>query len=105
MKGTTMTEDIDSLRARSDELAPSDLDEAVVIYEAILRLEEGDVLATRGLALALVKLGELDRAQEIVQEALVLHADDRILLARADDIALYRRAAANQAAEGKGKKK
>jgi hypothetical protein len=99
------TEDIDDLRARSDELDPADLDDAVTIYEATLRLEEGDVLATRGLALALIKLGELDRAEEIVQEALLLHPDDKMLLARADDIVRERRWAAKEAAAGKGRKK
>src|SRR4051812_13022412 len=99
------TEDIDALRALSDELDPEDLDDAVGIYEAILRLEGGDVLATRGLALALIKLGELDRAEEIVQEALVLHPEDKMLLARADDIARNRRWAAKEAAAGKGRKK
>src|SRR4051812_1009692 len=98
------SEDIDALRARSDGLGPDDLDDAVAVYEAILRLEEGDVLATRGLALALIKLGEFDRADEIVQEALVLHPGDRILLARAEDVARERRWAAREAAEGKGRK-
>src|SRR3954451_717398 len=99
-----MTDDLDDLRARSDELDPEDFRGAVAVYEAILRLEEGDLLATRGLALALVKLGELDRADEVVQEALVLHPEDRVLLARADDIASARRWAAKEAAAGKGRK-
>jgi tetratricopeptide (TPR) repeat protein len=97
------TEDLDALRARSDELEPADLDDAVAVYEAILRLEEGDVLATRGLALALIKLREFDRAEEIVQEALVLHPEDNVLLARADDIRRGRRWAANEAGTGKGR--
>lgn len=98
------TEDIAVLRARSDELEPTDQDGAVDVYEAILRLEEGDVLATRGLALALIKLGELDRAEEIVQEALILHPEDKTLLARADDIASARRWAAKEAVAGSSKK-
>ena len=99
----TGDDDIDALRARSDELGTEDLDEAVTVYEAILRLEEGDVLATRGLVLALIKLDELDRAEEIVQEALILHPDDKLLLARANDIVLARRHAAKQAAAGKSR--
>jgi tetratricopeptide (TPR) repeat protein len=99
-----MSEDIDDLRARSDELDPDDLRGAAVVYEAILRLEEGDVLATRGLALALVKMGELDRAEEIVQEALVLHPGDKVLQARESDIASARRWAAKEAAAGTTKK-
>jgi hypothetical protein len=100
-----MSEDLDALRARSDELDPTDLNEAVDVYEAILRLEEGDVLATRGLALALIKLGELDRAEEIVQEALILHPEDKILRARADDVVRDRRLATKQTAAGKSRKK
>jgi tetratricopeptide (TPR) repeat protein len=99
-----MTKDIDDLRARSDELDPDDLRGAVAVYEAILRLQEGDVLATRGLALALVKLGELDRAEEIVQEALVLHPGDKVVRARADDIASARRWAAKEAATSRTNK-
>src|SRR3954451_4073617 len=99
-----MTDDLDDLRARSDELDLEDFDGAVAVYEAILRLEEGDLLATRGLALALVKLGELDRAEEIVQEALVLHPGDETLPKRADDIASARRWAAKEAAAGKTKR-
>ena len=87
----TMTDDIDALRARSDEL-PQDDPRVVDVYEAILRLEEGDVLATRGLALALVKLGDLGRAEEVIQEALLLHPNDEYLQKRAEDVALLRRA-------------
>jgi hypothetical protein len=96
---------IDSLRARSDELGPEELDEKVAVNEAILRLKEGDLLATRRLALALIKLGELDRADEVVQEALLVHPEDEILLRRADDIAGGRRWAAKEAAAARGKKK
>jgi hypothetical protein len=99
-----MTENIDTLRARSDELRPDELAETVATNEAILRLIEGDLLATRSLALALVKLGELDRADEIVQEALVLHPADDILLRRASDVASARRWAAKEASTAKGKK-
>ncbi|HEY6759891.1 MAG TPA: tetratricopeptide repeat protein [Baekduia sp.] len=99
------TEDFNALRARSDELGPADLDDAVTVYEAILREEAGDVLATRGLALALIKLGELDRAEEIVQEALVLHPEDKTLLARADDIVRRRRWTAREASTGRSRKR
>ena len=99
-----MTEDLNTLRARSDELDSNDLEGAVDVYEAILRLEEGDVLATRGLALALIKLGELDRADEIVQEALLIHPDDKTLRAREADIAGARRWAAKEAASSKTKR-
>lgn len=96
-------ESLEALRERADQLAPDDLEGAVVVYEAMLRLDAGDLLATRGLALALVHLGELDRAEEIVQESLILHAGDAILEKRAADIAGRRRWAAmqNTAAAGK----
>jgi hypothetical protein len=40
-----------------------------------------------------VKLGEFDRAEEVVQEALVLHPADDILTRRVEDIARGRRIA------------
>ena len=95
------TDDIEALCARAAELGPTKLVDAVAVNEAILRLEAGDVVATRRLALALVKLGELDRADEIVQEALVMHPGDRYLRAREADIASARRAAVAKAATGK----
>lgn len=97
-----MTEELHRLRAIAGELAVDDYHGAVEVCEAILRLKEGDVVATRRLALALVKLGELDRAEEIVQEALVLHPEDNILLNRANDIAFKRRQAVKVSSAGKG---
>ena len=97
-----MTEDLDRLRAASGELDVGDYHGAVEVYEAILLLKEGDLLATRGLALALVKLGQLDRAEEIVQEALLSHPEDKILLNRAKDIAIARRHAAKLTGKSKG---
>jgi hypothetical protein len=44
-----------------------------------------------------VKLGLFDRADEVVQEALILHPDDDILTRRDADIARARRAAATEA--------
>lgn len=69
--------------------------------ESILRLKAGDLLASRGLALALVKLGDFDRADEVVQEALVLHPGDDILVRRAADIPRGRRAYEAAAAKAK----
>jgi hypothetical protein len=99
-----MTDPIDDLRARAAGLNPEDLDEAVAVNEAILRLQAGDLVATRRLALALIKLAELDRAEEVVQEALAEYPGDAILLARAADIASHRRWAAKASAI-KGKKR
>ena len=99
----TDARNVAALRARSDEIEPEDYEGAVALYEAILRLEEGDVLATRGLVLALIKLREFDRADEIVQEALALHPEDKLLRAREADIAGARRWAAREAAVGKTK--
>lgn len=96
-----MSDDIDALRARADELDAED-DAAVEVNEAILRLEEGDLIATRRLALALVKRGDLDRAEEVVQEALLLHPGDPTLTKRLDGIVRDRRWAANEAASPRG---
>lgn len=92
-----MTEDLDALRARADEIA-NDHPEAVPVNEAILRLEAGDLIATRRLTLALIKLDELDRADEIIQEALARHPNDELLVKRADDVLRARRWAAKEAA-------
>ncbi len=100
-----MTENIDALRARLDELGPEELDESITTSEAILRLNAGDVLATRALVLALVKQGELDRAEEVIQEALILHPDDEILLRRVADIASHRRWAAQEATTVAGRRR
>src|SRR4051794_583047 len=97
-----MTEALHRLRAVMSELAVDDHHGVVEVCEAILRLNQGDVVATRRLALALVKLGELDRAEEVVQEALVMHPEDNILLNRARDVALQRRIAADGTGAGKG---
>jgi hypothetical protein len=78
-------------------LSPDAWEQQVPGNEAILRLQPGDLVATRRLALALVKLGEFDRAEEVVQEALLLHPEDDILTRRADDIDRGRRTAAAQA--------
>ena len=80
-------DDLDALRARAKSLAPDAWDEHVSVNEAILRLQAGDLVATRRLALALVKLGNFDRAEEIVQEALALQPGDDLLMRRAQDIA------------------
>lgn len=96
-----MTDDIDDLRARSDELASDEWDESVDVYESILRLQAGDLLATRGLVLAMVKLGDLDRAEEVIQEALTLHPGDEILLSRERDVAGARRWAAAETKDTK----
>lgn len=86
-----MEDEIKELHDRADGLGPDEHDEAVSIYEAILRLSEGEVLATRGLALALIKLRRFDRADEVVQEALILHPGDEFLSKRAADIARDRK--------------
>lgn len=100
-----MTETLEELRRRSDELSPDQHQEIVAVEEAILRLALGDLLATRSLVLALVKLGELDRAEEVVQEALVEHPGDDLLLRRADDVVRARRWAAKATAASGSKKK
>ena len=92
-----MGDEIAELQARVNELAPDAWEEQVAVNEAILRLRAGDLVATRRLALALVKLGQMDRAEEVVQEALVLHPADDILTRRAEDIARGRRTAAAEA--------
>jgi hypothetical protein len=78
-------------------LAPDAWGEQVAVNEAILRLQAGHLVATRRLALALVKLGQFDRAEEVVQEALVLHPADDILTHRVEDIARGRRIAVSEA--------
>lgn len=98
-----MADPIDDLRARAANLNPDELDEAVAVNEAILRLQAGDLVATRRLALALIRLGELDRAEEVVQETLVQHPGDKILLNRAADIVSHRRWAAGESAKGKSR--
>lgn len=89
-----MADELSELRSRVSALAPDAWEEQIAVNEAILRLEAGDVIATRRVALALVKLGRFDRADEVVQEALILHPGDDILSRRADDVARARRAAA-----------
>ena len=89
----SVTDDLDALRARAESLAPDAWDEYVSVNEAILRLQAGDLVATRRLALALVKLGNFDRAEEVVQEALALQPGDDLLMRRAQDIARGRQRA------------
>src|SRR4051794_23910025 len=47
---------------------------------------KGDLVASRRLALALVKLGEFDRAEEVVEEVLVPRPADDVLMRRAHDV-------------------
>jgi hypothetical protein len=89
-----VTDELAELQARVNALAPDAWEEHVSLNEAILRLQAGDLVASRRLALALVKLAEFDRAEEIVEEALVLHPADDVLMRRAHDIARGRRIAA-----------
>lgn len=96
-----MNDEIDALHALADELGPGEYEEAVIAYEAILRLSEGEILATRGLALALVKLERFDRAEEVVQEALILHPGDEYLMKREADIASLRQWVAKELATSK----
>jgi hypothetical protein len=88
-----VTDELAELQARVKSLAPDAWEEQVAVNEAVLRLRAGDVVATRRLALALVKSGLFDRAEEVVQEALILHPADDILTRRAEDIARGRRIA------------
>jgi hypothetical protein len=89
-----VTDELAKLQARVKALAPDAWEEQVSLNEAILRLQAGDLVASRRLALALVKLGEFDRAEEVVEEALVLHPADDVLMRRAHDIVRGRRIAA-----------
>ena len=93
--------ELDALQARANSLAWDEWEEQVSVNEAILRIEAGDLIATRRLALGLVKLGDFDRAEEVVQEALVLHPGDNILMRRAKDISIGRRIAGEAAAKAK----
>jgi hypothetical protein len=96
-----VTDELDALQARADSLPRDAWEEGVSVNEAILRIKAGDLIATRRLALALVKLGDFDRAEEVVQEALALHPGDGILIRRAEDIARGRRTARVAAAKAK----
>jgi hypothetical protein len=98
----TVTDELRALQNRANTLPFDAREEQVSVNEAILRVQAGDLVATRRLALALVKLGDFDRADEVVQEALVLHPGDRILTRRAEDILRSRRVADAAAAEVKG---
>ena len=95
-----VTDELAELQGRVNALAPDAWEEQVSLNEAILRLQAGDLVAARRLALALVKLGEFDRAEEVVEEALVLHPADDVLMRRADDIGRGRRIAAAEARTG-----
>lgn len=97
-----MTDDRESLRAQLEEIDSGDWEAQVPVYESILRLREGDLLAARGLALALVKVQDFDRAEEVVEEALLVHGEDRILLNRMRDIESARRRAVREAAASRG---
>lgn len=96
-----VTDELDVLHARANALVPGGWEEWVVVNESILRLKVDDLVASRRLALALIKLGEFDRAEEVVQEALVLHPGDDILVRRATDIPRGRRASEAAAAKAK----
>ena len=102
-----MTDSVEDLRARLDALQPSQVEETVAVAEAILRPAVGDLLATRSLALALIKLDQLDRADEVIQEALLAHPGDETVLRRADDVVRRRRwiAANTPAAKQRGPKR
>ena len=88
------------LRRRSSDLNLSAEREAVEVNEAILRLAGIDVIATRRLAGVLIKLGELDRADEVLQEALERSPDDVFLRKREQDLASARRRVEERAASG-----
>ena len=96
-----VTDELDALKARANAVAPDEWEEQVSVNEAILRIQAGDLVATRRLALGLVRLGDFDRAEEVVQEALALHPGDGILINRAADISRGRRIAHEAAAKAK----
>ena len=92
-----MTDELVELQARVASLPPDAWEEQIVVNEAILRLRAADLVATRRLALALVKLGHFDRAEEVLQEALVVHPGDDILTRRTEDVLRGRRAGTTEA--------
>jgi hypothetical protein len=82
-----MPMDLEALRERAAALHTSPTEEALQVNEAILRLAGVDIVATRRLVAVLIKLGRLDRAQEVLFEALEKDPTDKILLAREKDLA------------------
>jgi hypothetical protein len=94
-------DELAALQARASSLPPDAWEEGVSVNEAILRIRAGDLIAARRLALALVKLDDFDRAEEVVQEALALHPGDGILTRRAEDIDRGRRTAEAVAVKAK----